>query len=489
MNWTVAPTVDQIMVTVTRQKHHGPRTATAIALALALLLAACTSGSDTAGSAVTADATTTTDSPPTEPPTTAPNGEATAALSGLDGAIGEATDLVLSWLNGAVFDEATYELVFDDAFRAAVSFDQMPQLFDQLRLAGPFEVGQIQRSTSIGAELIVLGASGERAVLTVAVASADDSTMTGLFIAPATQPSFDAPASIDEAVARLEALGTTRIGALDSSCASIDDGPNLGAREQAPIGSGFKLWVLAAVVATVESGNISWDGQIEVRDELDSIPSGVTQNDPDGTLLTVRQLAERMIEISDNTATDHLMDLVGREAVESAMINSGHSAPERNLPLMNTREFTILKFSDPDLLSRYLAADVDERRRILDDQVGALPLPPLSNITSVTDPVEVETVEWFASPVDLCRTLTSLADVDEAAAILARNAGIPDEAGRWSTILYKGGSEPGVLAMAWLVEADDGTRQVVAGSVFNEDRLIDEFEATNLLAYLRDAVG
>ncbi len=368
----------------------------------------------------------------------------------------------------------------------------MTPLLDQLVLGGPFEVSEIQRSTSTEAELIVSDAGGERALLAVRGRIADDPTMIGLFIGPAEPPVFDTPASPLDAVDRLAALGRVRVGAFGADCVPLDQSqpiPSSAVDDQAPIGSAFKLWVLAALVDGVDRGTLSWDDGVEIRDALDSIPSGITQNDEPGSTLTVRELAERMIEISDNTATDHLMDLIGRDAVEAAMIDSGHSAPERNLPLMNTREFTIVKFSDVDLRARYLAGNVDERRRLLDDEVAVLPLPPISSIASVTDPVEIETLEWFASPVDLCLVLTALADDDEAAAILARNPGVPDGSGRWSTILYKGGSEPGVLAMAWLVESDDGTRRVLAGSVANEERLIDEFEATSLLAYLRDAIG
>ena len=34
-----------------------------------------------------------------------------------------------------------------------------------------------------------------------------------------------------------------------------------------------------------------------------------------------------MIEISHNTATDHLIDLVRRDAVETAVVDLGHSHP------------------------------------------------------------------------------------------------------------------------------------------------------------------
>jgi len=66
--------------------------------------------------------------------------------------------------------------------------------------------------------------------------------------------------------------------------------------------------VLDAVVDAVGDGSLSWDDDVQVRDELDSYQSGITQDDRPGTLLTVRVMAERMIEISDNAATNHLMD-------------------------------------------------------------------------------------------------------------------------------------------------------------------------------------
>ena len=44
----------------------------------------------------------------------------------------------------------------------------------------------------------------------------------------------------------------------------------------------------------------------------------------------------------------------------------------------------------------------------------------------------------------------------EAARILAINPGLPDEAGRWTSVGFKGGSEPGLLGMAWILESAAG---------------------------------
>ena len=44
-----------------------------------------------------------------------------------------------------------------------------------------------------------------------------------------------------------------------------------------------------------------------------------------------------MIAISDNTATDHLIDLVGRDRVEAALTVFGHSDPAMTVPFLTTR--------------------------------------------------------------------------------------------------------------------------------------------------------
>jgi len=62
---------------------------------------------------------------------------------------------------------------------------------------------------------------------------------------------------------------------------------------------------LLNVAATVGDGTISWDTPVTIDDALDSLPSGDTQDLEPGAERTVRELAEVMISVSDNTATDH----------------------------------------------------------------------------------------------------------------------------------------------------------------------------------------
>ena len=148
-----------------------------------------------------------------------------------------------------------------------------------------------------------------------------------------------------------------------------------------------------------------------------------------------------MISISDNTATDHLLFLVGRAAVEQAVGDYGHSAPERNIPFLSTAELFVLKLAErsdvpgaPGAVgAAYLVADEAGRRAILADEVPRYPVGDLV-LTGWDLPIAVDGLEWFASPLDLCRVMVHLHRDPEAARILAINPGLPDEAGRWTSV-------------------------------------------------------
>lgn len=469
-------------------------------LCLALAVTACTSSND---DDVTVDDSTTvadqaTDSVTETDATTGDGdvdsaevdadeggGEAVAIETTATGQLAAALDLTLGWFNGNDVNDLTYVQVFDEAFQEAVPFEQFNPVLDQLRPNGPWIITEELFVDTTTAQVRIQGATAADVWdLLIVINGPEQLKINTLFVGP--PQNFEPPASVDAAIERLEAMGTLRLGVHEITGGECNLIEGRNTEEQMPLGSIFKVYVLAAVVDAVADGSISWDDPVEIRDELDSVPSGVTQDEPAGSSLTVQVLAERMIEISDNTATDHLIDLVGRDGVEAAMVDAGHSDPDRNRPFLSTREFTILKFGVGDeTRAAWVASDSDERQSILEEAITPASLPTVDAIVSVIDPVEVEAIEWFASPADLCRVFGQLAGDETARSILARNPGMPDAAARWGTILYKGGSEPGVFAMAWLVEGSEGTF-VVSGSVSNESALIDELDAPNLFGYLRD---
>jgi beta-lactamase class A len=182
-----------------------------------------------------------------------------------------------------------------------------------------------------------------------------------------------------------------------------------------------------------------------------------------GAPLTLHTLASLMISISDNTATDVLMRVVGREAVETALGIA---------PALTTRELFVLK-SERELLARYLAGDVAEKRAVL-DEVATKPLPDGSKGLSAHD----QGAEWYVPPTALCALIESVADLD----VVRINPGVANKRD-WAQIAFKGGSESGVLNLTTAVTARDGTRYCVAAS-WNDSKPIDEAKATSAYATL-----
>jgi hypothetical protein len=257
---------------------------------------------------------------------------------------------------------------------------------------------------------------------------------------------------------------------VDGRCAPVH---GYGADERLAIASTFKLYVLAELARQVQAGEAAWDEQLTIREELRSMPSGDTAFDPAGTERTLEDLALRMIRDSDNTATDHLIDRLGRERVEVAFATFGHGAPELNVPLLLTRELFFFKMhAAPALVEAYLDAPDDEQRRILAAEVAPVRLNP-GNWGHWVGPEWVDRLEWFASPVELCRVLATLQALAEDPGlrplrrILGGNRGGVFGPAAWPFSGFKGGYEAGVLNATWILERGDGRTFVVTAG-FND---------------------
>src|SRR5262249_23628054 len=139
-----------------------------------------------------------------------------------------------------------------------------------------------------------------------------------------------------------------------------------------------------------------------------SLPSGAMRNEPAGTRFTLRHYADQMISVSDNTAADHLIHLLGRGAVEAELEALGNSVPARNEPFLPTRELFALKLVAPaKLRSAFSAAGTAERRKLL-PEVDALGVKGAMT-APWPGPIDVGAIEWFASPRDLAHAIAALA--------------------------------------------------------------------------------
>jgi hypothetical protein len=287
---------------------------------------------------------------------------------------------------------------------------------------------------------------------------------------PATSDEWDAIGTDLSAVAPLHNLAAVEI--VDGELSPIFA---VNADEANAVGSSFKLYILAAAGEQVRDGVLSWDQPVEIEDRYKSVPGGDLRYVDAGTRFTMRYLAERMIQKSDNTATDHLIALVGRKAVEEMFVTAGHADPDLNIPLLTTREFAMLKlFVSEDVLERYLAADVPTRREILETEIDTLDYEEMMASIDETEPLEIDREEWFASPNDLTRvmlTLKTMAESDFALQplleVIALETQIPLDGEIWPYAGFKGGSEMGVLHGTWLLRrADD--RWFVLSIGFND---------------------
>ncbi len=237
------------------------------------------------------------------------------------------------------------------------------------------------------------------------------------------------------------------------------------ADDQFAIGSTFKLWVLDALAEEIAAGRHRWDEVVPLGPR--SLPSGITQQWPSGMPVTVETLATLMISISDNTATDTLIRLIGRDRIAQRVRATGHSAPSRMLPFLTTAEAFALKLSPPDVRGDYAKADDAAQVRLLDgldtrkvlDSANAAALGPA--------PIAIDSIEWFASSQDIARVLDSLRRRTDPRVqqILNIATSMPDDLRqRFGYVGYKGGSEAGVISQSWLIRTKAGSWIVVTAS-------------------------
>ena len=127
-------------------------------------------------------------------------------------------------------------------------------------------------------------------------------------------PSKLSPIRADTTVLRhkLDSIAATHHGVVGYSVIDIDNNVRLSRRgdEKFSTASLIKVAILVTVYDLVAKGQLSLDDPITVL-RIDQVPgSGIVQYLHNGTILTVRDAAWLMITISDNTATNLLLDRI-----------------------------------------------------------------------------------------------------------------------------------------------------------------------------------
>ena len=235
------------------------------------------------------------------------------------------------------------------------------------------------------------------------------------------------------------------------------------------VGSTFKLYVLKTLYKTIEGKEKSWDDIIQLKNENMSLPSGILQSWPLQSPLTVSTMANLMISLSDNTATDHLIDYIRREKIEDYV-------DDYNKPFLKTIEAFKLKYGvSSDLRMRYIEGNIETKEDVLSEIKNEDVV-----ISDISDEVSfINYIEWFFSTKELCQTIYDLKDTQE----LRINPGLVSK-NNWYFAGYKGGSEPGVLQYTHILQKEVDAPIYAVSVTVNNKNGVDENQVTELTSRL-----
>jgi beta-lactamase class A len=114
-----------------------------------------------------------------------------------------------------------------------------------------------------------------------------------------------------------------------------------------PTASVLKIYILADLTRKIQAGELKWTDRFELKEAFKSVGSGVFQCLDDGLMPTLKDYATLMMIISDNTATDFLFGLTGRDSIKKNVLD----------PLGLTK--TQIDFGCAGLLGLYFGAPID----------------------------------------------------------------------------------------------------------------------------------
>jgi beta-lactamase class A len=397
-------------------------------------------------------------------------------------------DLRIEQLPAVLAGTLKYEDYFSPSFLSAVPAAQIKALSDQFiaQHGKPLGIVAVEPNGPNGAAIKI---EYEKAIASadITVEAASPNKVIGLLI-KGFELKCDSLAKIDADFAALPG----KTGYLVEKIAANGKRQQIVGRatgQQFAIASTFKLYVLAELASQVQAGRRSWSDVVPILETSYSSPA--TQNWPRNTPVTLQTLATWMISVSDNAATDALIRVLGREAIEEKLATIGHGAPDKTLPMLTTVEAFALK-SNPDLRARFVKATEAQQRDLLDKEAAALKYERINMAALGSGPVAIDSIEWFASPADIANLLNNIRRTDNQTAldVMAVNKGVsPVSAAKWQYLGYKGGSEPGVISMSYLGQSKAGDWYVISGSWNNSAKEVDTNAFAALMARLVDSAA
>jgi hypothetical protein len=132
----------------------------------------------------------------------------------------------------------------------------------------------------------------------------------------------------------------------------------------------------------------------------------------------------------------------------------------------------------------WLRGSEAQRRALLSGPLAEV-MPGSADLTRMAGaPMDIGTIEWFASAEDLVRVMDWFRRHGDAQSreILGINAGLPSNSAGHAYVGFKGGSEPGVINLTYLIRNRDGVWHVATGSWNNPSAAVEEARFAGLMA-------
>lgn len=381
-----------------------------------------------------------------------------------------------------------YGKFFSPAFLAQVTPSQLTPVFTQYfaQLGSCTKATLIKSEGPDSGEFEFFFEKGLKVPSRLATDAAAPNLITSLWFGNPVSPS----ATLSDIVADLKTFpGETSLLVARLNGETMTPLVAHNAEKELAIGSTFKLYILSELAHELNSNERGLNDVVKLDERGISLPSGMMQSWPAGSPVTLSTLAAMMISISDNTAADQLLLTLTRERVEQRLRETGQAKPELDVPFLSTLEMFKLK-GEPThkAADEYLALDAGGRRRYLTEKIAHVKREDTKPYQD-GKPSYIDRIEWFASVTDLCKAMNWLRRQTESGSaaplreILAINpgSGLNVSRGRWRYIGFKGGSEPGVLNMTYLLQSTKGQWYAMSISWNNPEAAVDNNKLFPLL--------
>ena len=232
---------------------------------------------------------------------------------------------------------------------------------------------------------------------------------------------------------RLERLAANTDGLVAVSVGDLTSGNAIAVNggRNVPAASTIKIPVMVEVFRQIEAGRFTLSRTVTLQDGDRDYGYGSLCDAPWGAKYTVADLLAAMIDVSDNTATNMLIRLVGRQHINHTMAELGLSQTRLGDVIRSDGDIRELRTSADDMLRllsliaarRVVSAQAsDEMLQLLEGQrhntLIPEPLPKNVIVAHKTGTLhdtlnDVGIVELDGAPYVICAFSTHLSDLDD----------------------------------------------------------------------------